>query len=412
MSNHFAFCCPRFGPNIAGGAETLVRELALKLQERGDQIDILTTCAVDNRSWSNELEPGEFNDRTLTVRRFKVDERDLEAWIPRQINISEGLRLSVDDQLEWMQHSVNSSTMLDFIRLNQHRYSALFFAPYLFGTTFWGSLVAPEKSLLISCLHDESYAYLELIRYMFRRVKGVLFNAPPEQELANRLYCDEHETIGEIKQQTIRETIRGGYVGMGFEPTLDRDKLKPYFEQNFPYLLYLGRKETGKNVHLLLDQFIELKLLLPELKDLKLVIAGAGSFNDLERPEAKSRSDILDLSHLSEHDKLRLIRHALALTQPSTNESFSIVLMESWLLETPVIVNSKCAVTSYHVNMSQAGFSVDSTFELGYVLRKLLAEKELGRALGQSGFNYVRSEYSWGAVLKRFDQVVSQVFSE
>lgn len=400
MSNHFAFCSPRFGPNIAGGAETLVRELALKLQERGDQIDILTTCAVDNRSWENQLEAGEFDDQGLCVRRFKVDERDLEAWIPRQINISEGLRLGVDDQLEWMQHSVNSSTMLDFIRINQHRYSALFFSPYLFGTTFWGSLVAPEKSLLISCLHDESYAYLELIRYMFRTVKGVIFNAPPEQQLANQLYSDD------------LQIIRGGYVGMGFEPSSDLNRITPYFEHNFPYLLYLGRKETGKNVHLLLDQFIEIKVLFPELKDLKLVIAGAGSFNDLERPEAKSRADIIDLSHLSEHDKQRLIRHAVALAQPSTNESFSIVLMESWLLETPVIVNSSCSVTTYHVEKSEAGFAVDSSLELGYVLKKLLSDRSLAKRLGSSGFSYVRSEYSWGAVLKRFDQVLSQVFSQ
>ena len=38
----YAFVPPRFGRSIAGGAETLIGELARKLSARGDRIEILT----------------------------------------------------------------------------------------------------------------------------------------------------------------------------------------------------------------------------------------------------------------------------------------------------------------------------------------------------------------------------------
>ena len=105
----YAFVPPRFGENIGGGAETLVASLASRLAARGDDIEVFTTCACDNRTWENIFPEGESFECGVKVRRFKVDERNLDIWIPLQIRISEGLRLSIDEQLEWMAHSVNSS---------------------------------------------------------------------------------------------------------------------------------------------------------------------------------------------------------------------------------------------------------------------------------------------------------------
>ena len=77
--------------------------------------------------------------------------------------------------------------------------------------------------------------------------------------------------------------------------------------------MYLGRKETGKGVHLLIDNFLEAKEVNPKLKDLKLIIVGGGSFDDLHRPEALKNPDILDISNVSEEDKRALLANAVAL---------------------------------------------------------------------------------------------------
>ncbi|MCB0335169.1 MAG: hypothetical protein KDD62_02655, partial [Bdellovibrionales bacterium] len=223
MKRSYAFILPRCGEEVVGGMETLTGQLAGYLSARGDRVEIWATCAKDNRTWENEWEPGVGREFGVLTRRFPVDARDLEVWIPKQISIAEGMNLPIEDQLDWMQESVNSKALYEHIALHADDFDALFFVPYLFGTTFWGSLIRPDKSYLIPCLHDESYAYTDVAHAMFQRVSGALFNAGPEQELAERLYG----------------TVRGGEVGMGFVPFDVQyvEALEPLASLDFPYLL-------------------------------------------------------------------------------------------------------------------------------------------------------------------------------
>jgi glycosyltransferase involved in cell wall biosynthesis len=406
VTKRYLFVVPRYGEKVGGGAETLVREVAERLAARGDSIEVFTTCALDNRTWENVLPEGQTTENKVLVHRFKVDTRSLDIWVPLQIRISEGMLLTTDEQLQWLEHGVNSFALYAELKQRSHEFSACFFAPYLFGTTFFGSLVDPERSVLIPCLHDEHYAYVDVISSMFRLTRGCLFNAAPEMDLARGLY-------GHIK---------GGEVGMGFDP-FPADyvsELSHFFEDSAPYVLYLGRKETGKNAQLLVDNFISCKEGLAEGapgKNLKLVIVGGGSFSDLHRPHALERADIVDLAHVSERDKHRLVKHALVLCQPSTNESFSIVLMEAWLLGTPVLVHAGCPVTRAHAIESGGGLYFCDSAEFSAVLGQLLADdvskaSSLRARLSSGGAAYVRSKYDWAEVLRRFDRVVEEIFSE
>lgn len=392
-SRRFAFVIPRYFEGIAGGAETLMGNMASRLKARGDDVEIWATCAKDNRTWANEFSPGVSRVNEIPLRRFLVDPRNLDAWIPIQIALHDGQAISTQDQLTWMAESVNSRALYEHIQREASGFDALFFGPYLFGTTFWGSLIAPEKSILIPCLHDEAYAYQDVIASMFRQVRGCLFNAEPEMDLARSIY-------GEIP---------GGVVGMGFEPPSAEyvAALEPYFSDGAPYILYLGRKETGKNVHILIDYFVQSKGegLIPE--EVKLVILGGGSFEDLHRPEVARRSDVIDLPHLSEADKQRLLRHALFLCQPSTNESFSIVIMEAWMVGAPVVVHGACQVTRHHVEMSRGGLYMSSANDLAGVTRYFMETPDARRQHAEDGSTYVAREYSWSAVIERFDAVVN-----
>lgn len=387
----FAFVVPRFGEAVTGGAEQLVSEIAGRLAAAGHQIDILSTCAVDNRTWDNHFEPGETQENGLSVRRFLVNERDLDQWIPLQITIADGGVLGAEQQLDWMQQSVNSDSLYEYIADNKQKYDWIFFAPYLFGTTFWGSLIAPKKSVLIPCLHDEAYAYTDVIQSMFRQVGKCMFNAPAEQELAENLYGN----------------LLGSDVGMGFDllEQKDVDDLAPYFQEGFPYLLYLGRKETGKNLHLLIDYFTD--FIKQSGSNLKLVIAGAGDISDVA-PNGLMDSQIIDLPRVSEEDKQRLLKNAQALCQPSTNESFSIVLMEAWELGTPVLVHSDCAVTREHVKESKAGMHFRTAEEFSQTLEGLAGSEELFQ-MGIAGREYVANRYSWQAVMERFWQLIDML---
>lgn len=396
----FAFVLPRYYPGVVGGAETLCGELAQKAFDGGATVEIWTTCARDNRSWENSFPEGVEDFDGIPIRRFSVDERDLEQWIPLQIRLSQGVSLSVDEQFTWMKESVNAAALYEYIDQHHQEFDALFFAPYLFGTTFWGALIAPERSILVPCLHDEANAYLEIVGSMFRQVRGCLFNAEPEAELARALYGKQ---------------LRGGVVGMGFESEVIAKRHEAlasdrYFQDSTsPYVLYLGRMETGKNAHILLDHFVEGKErgLLPE--ELQLVIAGGGSFSDLERPQYSERKDIVPVGRVSEDEKCLLLRDAQALIQPSVNESFCIVMMEAWLAGTPVLVSDACAVTKDHILRSGGGLYFRDALDLAGAVKVIAEDSALRSELGASGKRYVETEYNWRAVMNRFELEVSRL---
>jgi glycosyltransferase involved in cell wall biosynthesis len=387
----FCFVLPRAGEGIAGGAEGLCRELAERLIARGDVVSIFTTCAVDNRTWENALPAGETVENGVRIERFPVDPRNLEAWVPLQIALHHGQRLSVDEEITWLKESVNSSSLFQALERNYNEFDFFIFAPYLFGTSIVGPHCVPGKAILLPCLHDESYAFMRVVAAAFRAARGCIFNAAAERRLAERLYGPLH----------------GGVVGMGFDVVAEPPSKS--FPELAPYLLYLGRKETGKGVHIALDYFVGGKESgkLPER--LKFVVAGPGSFSDLERPAYEAREDIVDIGKLTEDEKRGLLRGALALVQSSGNESFSIVLMESWLQKRPVLVNAYCDVTREHVIDSNGGLFFGNQDEFFFIIQELLGSPDLGNLFGARGFDYVLSRYNWEGVLQRFDGAIEAI---
>ncbi len=387
-----AIVLPRYGAELGGGAETLVRSLILALKEQDQlsgfsrKIEVWSTCAKDHRTWDNYYEAGDSIEDGIAVRRFKVDERDLEVFITSEMSIQRAKPLSLEGQLNWLGAGVNSSDLYRHIISQGEKFEAIVFAPYLFATTFWGSLIYPERSLLIPCLHNEAYAYLDVIRELFSRVRGLIFNAASEMQLAAELYGKD------------KIISKGAVVGMGFSKSetncCEISQRLPFKEQS--YLLYSGRKEQGKNLDLLISYFSENKA---EFPGLKLVLIGSGEINFLkELPE-----DVIDLGFVSAEEKMSLMKNALALCQPSTNESFSIVLMEAWQMGTPVIVHGNCAVTREHVLQSNGGLFFSNKKDFVAVLKYLRNNKDQSRILGKQGKQYVEEVYSWKAVLDRLD---------
>jgi glycosyltransferase involved in cell wall biosynthesis len=383
------FVLPRAGEGIAGGVEGLCRELAERLIARGESVSIFTTCAIDNRTWENALPEGRTIENGITIERFAVDPRNLDAWIPLQIALHHGQRLSLDEEMTWLKESVNSTALYRALEARFHDFDYFIFAPYLFGTSITGPHCVPGKALLLPCLHDESYAFTRVVAAAFHAARGCIFNAAAERRLAERLYGP----------------LKGGVVGMGFDPTAATPS-KSYSELA-PYVLYLGRKETGKGAHIALDYFVRGKESgqLPEF--VKFVVAGPGSFSDLERPGYEQRPDIINLSKVTEDEKRGLLRGALTLVQPSGNESFSIVLMESWMQRRPVLVNAYCDVTREHVVNSNGGFFFGNEEEFCSVVRELVQSPEVCDSFGARGLQYVLSEYNWDDVLGRFDRAIA-----
>ncbi len=390
-SGQIVFVCPRFaeGPTV-GGAETLLKAMAKRAQDMGFKVTFLTTCARNHFSWRNELESGERNIEGLPVHFFPVDEdRNIDAFLRIQDSISRKGNYSPEDEKTWLVNSVNSRKLCDYLRQHAGEYDRIVMGPYLFGLTYFAGQISPEKTILVPCLHDEGFAYVRSIKEMFSQVAGIMFNSRPEMDLAQRLYNLPAEKCA--------------VVGMGMEK-FESSNTAFAEKRNFhsPYIIYSGRRETGKGTPLLLDYAAVFRK--RTRVDLKLVFTGSGP---IEAP-AELRPHILDLGFVSEEDKHEAMAGAVAFCHPSVNESFGIVLLESWLAGTPVLVHARCAVNHYHCQKSNGGLWFAAYPEFEEALEVLAENRQLRNPMGKAGRDYVLREYNWNTIENKFRSALMQ----
>ncbi len=378
------FVVPRYGEEILGGAETVVREMAEHLVSTGRaDVHVLTTCARDHYTWRNELPPGETAVNGVVVCRFPIahELRNLPRYHALHIRLIHGESIPDEEQYEWVDHSAHSPALYGYLGKWGTTFDFLVFAPYLFGTTFYGSAICPERSILWPCLHDEMYAYLAPTRAMYRASLGVLFNTLPESRLAARLYG--HHAGAQV-------------IGIGLAPIqADGGRFRDRSAIQDPFILYSGRLEGGKNVPMLIQHFLTYKQ--RRRGPLKLVLMGTG-------PEPiPAHPDVVSLGFQPRQDMLDVVAAASLLCQPSVNESFSIVMMESWLCGVPVLVHADCEVTRYNVAQANGGLYFGDYDEFEAALDLMLASDSIRKRMGANGKQYVETNYCWNAVLSRFD---------
>ncbi|MFH0786664.1 MAG: glycosyltransferase family 4 protein, partial [Pseudomonadota bacterium] len=169
-----------------------------------------------------------------------------------------------------------------------------------------------------------------------------------------------------------------------------------------PYLLYAGRRDSGKNTPLLMNFFTLFKKRNPS--NLKLVLIGN---LPIQIPPA-DQGDILDLGFVSKQDKYDAYAGAALFCQPSVMESFSIVIMEAWLCGTPVLVNANCPVTVEHCQNSQGGLFFKDYFEFEGCLQEILDNPDLSREMARKGREYVLSNFHWDLISQKYIQLIRQ----
>ena len=380
-----AFIIPWYGENIPGGAETECRTTAENLQKAGIEVEILTTCAKEFSSdWNTDYyNEGVYQVNHITVRRFSVRKRDTALFDSINYKLMLNQKISIKEEEIFIHEMINSDNLYTFIQDHGPEYDFFLFIPYMFGTTYYGSQIHPEKSILIPCLHDESYAHLSIYKKMFKKVTALIFLSEPEKDVANCLY-----------QPTCRQIVIGGGIDttFSFNPERFRKKYK-IFE---PFILYAGRKELGKNVPLLLDFFTRFKQDNPST--LKLVLIGSGNLGI----PSECKEEVIDLGFVSRQDKFDAYAAATILCQPSVNESFSIVIMESWLCETPVLVHGNCTVTQDFCVKSNGGLYFIDYFEFKESVQFLLDRPLIRKKMGQSGKQFVLNNFGWGTIVNNY----------
>jgi glycosyltransferase involved in cell wall biosynthesis len=384
-----AFIVQRYGTEVVGGSETLARCYAQSLKDLCE-VEVLTTCALDHGTWANHYPPGVTVLDGVPVHRFANDfergpywgelyrlllgpmEEATFAGSPA-VKQTHAQRMAAwpralqEETIYWQ--GPYSSTLFDYLAQKRRAYDVFLFFAYLFPTSYFGMQCVPrERIAFCPTLHDEPLAYLPTFRQSFRRANGTIFLTEAERALAHRL----HGFTGPSE-----------VVGMALVDPPRQNALPPGTPPD--YVLYAGRIETLKGLETLFAYFLEYKRRYPSA--LKLVLIGTVGCTLPDHP------DVVYLGFVTEAEKFALMRQARVFIHPSPYESFSIVLLESFLMETPALVNGYNDVLVEHCRHSGAGLGFGGQEEFTCGLQYLLTDEEHRRRMGQLGRRYVQQKF-------------------
>jgi glycosyltransferase involved in cell wall biosynthesis len=379
-----AIVVQRYGEEVNGGAELHARWLAEHLLQLAE-VHVLTTCAIDYNTWANEYPPGESDLKGVCVHRFAVD----CLRIPDMKQRTAALLLqkhTLFDEIRWVKDQGPYSTeLLDFIEKARDNFDFFIFFTYLYAPAFFGLPLVSDKALLVPTAHEEPYIEFPAFRSLFHLPQAIIYNTEPERSHVNRV----------TGNQAVPGVVAG--IGINVPKNINGDRFREKYGLEGDFILYVGRVDKSKNVPQLLDFFIRFQT--EQKRKLKLVLMGKVNLALPDHP------DLLSLGFVSEQDKFDALHAAAVLVMPSLYESLSMICLESWLVETPVLVNGRCTVLKYQCRHSNGGLYYHIYEEFSEALIILLDNPGLRHSLGRQGRAFVRRRYDWDIVVAKYKSI-------
>ncbi len=383
----------RYGADVAGGAEQHCRQFATRMAARGHHVEVLTTCAVDARTWEDRYPAGDEQLDGVTVHRLStpriVDERlyDTLGWEV----LWSGRRVPPALVEVWLRAQGPVSTVLvPWLADRSAGFDVAVFFTYLFWTTWAGLRTAGGRvpTVLHATAHDERPFWLPIYDTELRSPDAYAWSTEEERDLLRLRGAG---------------AVPGSVIGVGMDPA-PRGADEHGFRARHglgdrPYLLVLGRVDPGKGSTDLAEWFAAYKRRRPG--PLALVFVG-------ERAVAvPAHPDVVATGFVSDAERTGALRGALALVQPSWFESFSMVLAEAWAAGKPAVVQARNPVLAAQARRSGGALPFEGYVDLEVALDALRSDPELAARLGQAGRRYVEHHYNWERVLARYERLLT-----
>ena len=390
MKEKLAFVCQRYGLEVNGGAELLCRQLAEKMTLIYD-VCVYTTCAIDYITWRNEYKPGKEEINGVTVYRFPVDkERNLASFNKLSVILDRNLVHSEVAEEKWIDaQGPLCPKLLKQLQMDYKNYKAVIFMTYLYYLTARGLPLGFENAFLIPTVHDEPPVYLSYYDRVFLSARGIIWNTSVERAFAEKRFPQIKDTPG----------IYAG-VGMDLPNRILPDI--PMHLNDAKYIVYAGRIDESKGCGRMFQYFIEYKK-RHQCDPLKLVLLGKAV---MPIPE---NQDIIHLGFVSDEMKLSVMKNSIALILFSEFESLSMVVLESMMMERPVLVNGRCAVLKEHCTRSNAGLYFENYYEFESELDYLRNNHSEYETMCRNGAQYVKDNYRWDDIVDKISRLIDEV---
>ncbi|HWE67600.1 MAG TPA: glycosyltransferase family 4 protein [Acidimicrobiales bacterium] len=384
-----AYVVPRYGTQIRGGAETGARMFAEHLvAQRGYEVEVLTTCALDALTWRDELAAGTEAVNGVTVHRIASEAGRDEGFHPlsgRLLADPEGA--SQAESETWVDlQGPKSPALLSAVEASDA--DVIAFYPYLYYPTIRGLPRVRERAILHPAAHEEPALHLPVFPPLFEQCAGFVFQTRSERRLV----------VDRFNVASTPQVL----VGLGVE---EADGSAESARADFglgeaPYLLCIGRVDDKKGTGILWRYFRSYKERHPG--PLKLVLVG----QVVNPPETDT--DIVVTGMIDDGAKWGLLRGATALVAPSPFEAFSLTVVEAMTAGAPVIVNAVCGATREHCEQSGAGMWFEGYAEFDAVVGRMTGDAVLHQAMRANGLRYVEANYRWPVILDRYCAFVEE----
>jgi glycosyltransferase involved in cell wall biosynthesis len=387
MMRKVAIVVQRYGADLVGGSETLAREYAERLPDRGFDVTVYTTTARDYVTWRSEYGAGETVLNRVRIKRFAPErERDLEAFNQLAEPMYARATTAEDERAFLEAQGPYVPSLIQALRSEAGEYEAILFFTYLYYTSVEGIAAAGARAVFIPTAHDEPPLRFAMFKRVFEGVRSYAFCSAPEARLVATRF-----DISKCSQDV---------VGIGVDPPREPDVEEFRIQRGIerPHLLYAGRIDAGKGCDEMLRFYERAQADIMGCPDLFLIGKLAMDLPRVPR--------LRHLGFVSEDDKRAAMASAQALICPSPYESLSITLLEAMSLGTPVLASSRSDVLVDHCHKSQAGFVYGTSEEFTEATRLMVLDEPLRRALGENGKRYALTEFSWESVL---DRLIGQV---
>jgi glycosyltransferase involved in cell wall biosynthesis len=402
-----AFVVQRYGTEVSGGAESLCRWVAERMQKYFD-VEVLTTCALDYLTWDNHYPVETTRVNSVRVRRFPTDyPRDMKKFNTFARTLFSNNHRTLVDELTWIHlQGPYSSALLTYVKEHESDYELFMFVTYSYLTTFLGLQLVSQRSILIPTAHDEPHFHFTIFQPIFHLPQGIIYNTDEERRLVQRTWQNKEVPSCIAGVGISKNSEDGHHLGGGVHlPLAEQDGRHlqggAHLSLNAPYILYVGRIDVMKGCRELITYF--LKYLDKRRSDLHLVLVGKQTMDIPKHPRIHAPGFLSDIQ------KDEAIRHAALVVNPSEYESLSLMILEAWQLGTPVLVNGGSDVLVEHCLASNGGLYYTNYDEFVLCLDILLSNGILRETMGIQGKQYVEQHYSWDTIEKRYVDFIMQI---
>jgi glycosyltransferase involved in cell wall biosynthesis len=206
--------------------------------------------------------------------------------------------------------------------------------PYVFWTKYFESAWVPFRNRAMRTTLRTLFANYKFMRILRRSLK----NAHAIIAVSNSTKHDLEAMFGVSPSK-----LKVAHLGVDVKPAKTSGHVSSGLLPDKPYMLFVGAGDARRRVDDAVTAFNNLKA---AGRDIQLVLVGENFQSPEHIPNVKVRNavlsssykkDILTLGYVDDATKQKLYSEAIAFVYPTRYEGFGIPILESMLLECPII---------------------------------------------------------------------------